>query len=85
MKPLLAEIEQFRSETGLSKHRVGILLAKNGRLIDRLRSPSGRVWPETEEEIRANIAVERERRGLRISGAYRTSAPLPAHAKHPAE
>lgn len=49
------------AETGLSAHRVGILCANNGRIVDRLRS-GGRVWPETEDEVLGNIAKLRERR-----------------------
>lgn len=60
---LLSEVEKFRDETGLSEHRVGILLSRNGRLIDRLRS-EGRVWPETERKIRDALARERLRRVL---------------------
>ncbi|ARO14416.1 hypothetical protein BVG79_01070 [Ketogulonicigenium robustum] len=35
---LLSDIEAFRDATGLSEHRVGIILAKNGRLLERLRA-----------------------------------------------
>ena len=61
---LLSELEQFMAETGLSAHRVGILCAKNGRIIDRLRS-GGRVWPETEGEILGQIARLRSNRAIR--------------------
>ena len=56
-RALLRDIEAFQAKTGLSDHRVGILLANNGRLLERLRS-GGRVWPETAQKIRE--AVERE-------------------------
>ena len=65
---LLSELETLMVETGLSAHRVGILCASNGRLIDRLRD-GGRVWPETEREVRAAIARERERRVQAKEGA----------------
>ncbi|MBT0779573.1 hypothetical protein [Paracoccus sp. pheM1] len=60
-KKLLSELEAFMAQTGLSAHRVGMLCAKNGRIIERLRS-GGRVWPETELEILKNIDLERHRR-----------------------
>lgn len=59
---LLADVENFMAETGLSEHRVGILLARNGRLIERLRDPKRRIWPETAAAIRAAL---REQRALR--------------------
>ncbi|MEH6504987.1 MAG: hypothetical protein V7786_01840 [Sulfitobacter litoralis] len=52
------EVEKFMTETGLSEHRVGFLLAKNGKLVERLRA-GRRIWPETEEMIREGIARER--------------------------
>lgn len=57
MSTLLHEIEQFLAVTGLSEHRAGILLARNGRLIPRLRAGK-RVWPETEMAVRK--AIQRE-------------------------
>ena len=59
-KKLLEEIEAFLSETGTGTFRFGIKAAKNGRLIERLRA-GGRVWPETEIEVRAYIRLERDR------------------------
>ncbi|MBN8293244.1 hypothetical protein JI664_14815 [Rhodobacter sp. NTK016B] len=58
---LISEIETFIAETGLSEHRVGILLAGNGRLVGRLRKGS-RVWPETECKIRNALRAERVKR-----------------------
>ena len=58
---LLAEIEAFMAETGLSAHRAGILAANNGRLVDRLRE-GRRVWPDTEKAIRTALRREREAR-----------------------
>ena len=54
---LLNSIEAFKQETGLSDHRIGILLAKNGRLLQRLREGK-RLWPDTKANIR--IALRRE-------------------------
>lgn len=65
---LLSELETLMAETGLSAHRVGILCASNGRLIDRLRE-GGRVWPETEQGVRDAIARERQRRAQTTEGA----------------
>lgn len=68
-KPILTELEAFRRETGLSEHRIGIIIANNGRLFERMRS-NGRVWPETEALIRASLAAERaKRRAKKTSGA----------------
>jgi hypothetical protein len=55
MENLLNEIDAFKQETGLSDFRIGFLAARNGRLVERLRN-GGRVWPETEEQVRAFIA-----------------------------
>jgi hypothetical protein len=60
-KSLLSEIETFMSEQGLSAYRFGIKAAKNGRLVERLQN-GGRIWPETEMEIRAFMRSERQRR-----------------------
>ncbi len=70
---ILSEVEQFARDTGLSDHRVGILLANNGRLIERLRNPSSRVWPETVARIRA--AIDRERRHRAAANKDHFSAP----------
>lgn len=57
---LLSEIEKFMSEAKLGPHRFGLLAAKNGRLVDRLRE-GRRVWPETEKQVLAYIAAERRK------------------------
>lgn len=59
MKPnLLSDIEAFLTETGMGAFRFGWLATKNGRLVERLRS-GGRIWPETEAEVRAFMIAER--------------------------
>lgn len=58
---LIQEIDAFLAETGIGPHRFGILAAKNGRLVERLRG-GGRIWPDTELAIRQFIAAERIRR-----------------------
>lgn len=68
MNTLLSELDAFVADSGLSEHRVGILLAKNGRLIPRLRD-GGRIWPDTEKQIRRAIRKERAARNLAVSGA----------------
>lgn len=55
---LITEIDAFLSESGMSAYRFGFEAAKNGRLVERLRS-GGRVWPETEMEVRAFIRSKR--------------------------
>lgn len=57
-KNLLDEIEAFMAETGIGAFRFGIKAIRNGRLVERLRS-GGRVWPETEKEIRLYMANAR--------------------------
>lgn len=66
-KDLLEEIDEFLRLTGMGEYRFGLLAAKNGRLVERMRSKgrtgrSGRVWPETEEKIRSFMAAEQARR-----------------------
>lgn len=55
---LLPEIERFLAETGMGEFRFGLLSARNGRLVERLRK-GRRVWPETESQIRAYMISER--------------------------
>jgi len=64
---LLSDIECFLRETGMGEYRFGLLAVKNGRLVERMRSPGrsgrpGRVWPETEALVRQFMTVERARR-----------------------
>lgn len=62
MEPeIIKEVRAFMAETGLSAHRVGIIAADNGRLIERLEK-GGRVWPETSAKIRKRIADYRNRK-----------------------
>ena len=62
---LIKDLEQFLSETGLSAHRAGIVLVKNGRLIDRLRE-NRRIWPDTETRVRNALRRERIKRGIPV-------------------
>ena len=64
MDKLLKDIETFLADTGLSEHRFGILAAKNGRIVPRLRA-GGRVWPETEMQIRVWLKTDGEARRKR--------------------
>ena len=51
---LLPEIDRFLARSGWSDYTFGFKAIKNGRLVERLRR-GGRIWPETEMEIRAFI------------------------------
>lgn len=70
---LLSEIENLMAETGLSADRVGFLVARNARLVERLRA-GRRVWPETEMSIRIEISRLREKRGLETGDAARSAS-----------
>jgi len=61
---LLKSVESFQAQTGLSDHRVGIILARNGRLLERLRA-GGRFWPETQRQIERAIGREQAARAAR--------------------
>lgn len=67
-KKLLSELEDLMADTGLSAHRVGILCANNGRIVDRLRDGK-RIWPETEKKVRGNIGRLRAQRTQTPEGA----------------
>jgi hypothetical protein len=56
-QPLLTEVERFITATGLSDHRAGMVLCKNGKLVERLRA-GRRIWPETAQMVRDAIARE---------------------------
>lgn len=64
-KQLLKDIEEFLAETGMGEFRFGLLAARNGRLVERLRAgktPGGKpilVRPETEEAVRAFMEEKR--------------------------
>jgi hypothetical protein len=55
-----SEIEGFLTETGMNPYRFGILAAKNGRLVERVRT-GGRFLSDTEAKVRAFMADERKR------------------------
>jgi hypothetical protein len=55
---LLSEIDKFLAAEKIGEHRFGILAASNGRLVERLRN-GGRIWPETEEQVRSFMASRR--------------------------
>ncbi len=63
---LLSDIEAFMSEHGFGEYRFGLLAAKNGRLLERLRAGK-RVWPETEAEIRGFMISHRQQSRKRVS------------------
>lgn len=66
--PLLSEIDRFLRESGMGEFRFGLAAVKNGRLVARLRS-GGRVWPETEMQIRAFIVANSHRAAARQTKA----------------
>lgn len=65
---LLSDIAVFLTETGMGEYRFGLLAAKNGRLVERLKAgitDKGKpvlVRPETEQRVRDFMAVERAKR-----------------------
>lgn len=59
MSTLITDIEAFLAETGMGASYFGKAAAKNSELVQRLRA-GGRVWPETEEQVRRFIAARRE-------------------------
>lgn len=54
------EVEAFLAETGMHPYRFGILAAKNGRLVERLRT-GGRFLSDTEASVRKFMNEQRER------------------------
>lgn len=60
---LISDIDAFLQETGMGEYRFGFEAVKNGRLVERLRE-GGRVWPETETQIRAFMIVARQTRNV---------------------
>lgn len=63
MSKIRSDIFKFKELTGLSDHRVGMLLAKNGMIVSRLRN-GGRIFEDTREQIEKRLASEVEARGL---------------------
>ena len=59
---LLSEIETFLAATGVGETYFGKLAANNPWLVKRLREGS-RVWPETEDRIRAFMSNHRPSKG----------------------
>lgn len=61
-------VRAFQEATGLSPHRVGILIANNGRLVERL-ADGRRLWPETVQAAWGKLRAEAERREIELPGA----------------
>lgn len=80
MATLIQKIDAFLADTGLSEHRAGIILAKNGRLIPRLRD-GRRVWPETEAAIVDAIERERAKRDVVKGSGQAMSSKQPDSQK----
>lgn len=49
---LLDDIEAFLSETGMGPSYFGKQAVRNSEIVSRLRN-GGRIWPETEAQLRA--------------------------------
>lgn len=73
--PLLKEIERFCQKNGIAAYRVAKEGAGNGDLINRLRK-GGRVWPETEDKIRAWMQQNT------VSSGPLPTAAAPRHGGH---
>lgn len=66
MNTLLSDIEAFLIETGMTEATFCRAVG-NGRLMQRLRRTGtrgkpGRLWPESERQIRDFMAIERAKR-----------------------
>lgn len=55
---LLEEIEAFLSETGMGPSYFGKQAVRNSEIVGRLRA-GGRVWPETEAQLRGFMLAAR--------------------------
>jgi len=58
---LLSEIDAFLAASGYSEARFGMLAARNGRFIERLRGGK-RIWPQTEQRVRAWMCANADAR-----------------------
>jgi len=76
---LIREIDAFLAEFGISEYHFGFLAAKNGRLVERLRA-NGRIWPDTEKNVRDFIAAERQRRRERARSKAKSEKQAEAAA-----
>ena len=66
---LLEEIESFLSETGMGPSYFGKQAVRNSEIVARLRA-GGRVWPETEAQLRGfMLAVRRSPKQSEKAGA----------------
>lgn len=63
---LLTDVDEFLRETGMGEYQFGWQAIKNGRLVERLRS-GGRIWPETEAQVRGFMIAERQRRKVEVA------------------
>lgn len=55
---LLSEIDAFLTDTGMGASYFGKRATGNSEVVHRLRS-GGRVWPETEKQLREFMAAQR--------------------------
>ena len=66
--PLLADIEAFLKNTGMSASYFGKVAVNNSELVARLRDGS-RVWPETEAKARAFMLLRKQELKHKSKGA----------------
>lgn len=57
---LLSDIDAFLRESGMGASYFGKASTGNSELVGRLKA-GGRVWPETEEKVRAFIKAQRKK------------------------
>lgn len=57
---LIEEIEAFLVESGMGASYFGKIATGNSEVVSRLKA-GGRVWPETEQKLRAFIRAERRK------------------------
>ncbi len=65
---LIADIDAFLAETGMSESYLGKKGVGNSEVVSRLRS-GGRIWPDTETKLRSFMLMrlEKHRKGKCVS------------------
>ncbi|MEY1555301.1 hypothetical protein AB3Y40_06665 [Yoonia sp. R2331] len=77
---LIDAVETFLAESGMGETYFGKLAARNSELVKRLRS-GGRVWPETEAEVRDFIDKNSPESDAPSSAAAQPGGSLPSHKR----
>lgn len=65
---LLSEVNEFLAETGMGVSYFGKIASGNSELVKRLQA-GRRVWPETEDKIRAFMSEQRQARAEKREAA----------------